>query len=64
MPGKRLSFKLFKNTFYSTADWVNPAVCKLIALSTLDGQHLPYGKIEDMVGRDTIPRICHTKENV
>lgn len=49
---------------YSTADWINPAAFKLIAIATSDGQTLPYGRIEDIVGRDSVPRNCHTKDNV
>ena len=50
-------------SFYSTADWINPAAFKLIVVATSDGQTLPYGRVEDMVGRDTVPRNCHTKDN-
>ena len=50
--------------FCSTADWVNPAGFKLIAVATSDGQTLPYGRVEDIVGRDSVPRNCHTKDNV
>lgn len=48
---------------YSTSDWINPAAFKLIAVATSDGQTLPYGRIEDIVGRDSVPRNCHTKDN-
>ena len=49
--------------FYSTADWVNPAAFKMIAVATSDGQTLPYGRVEDIVGHDSVPRNCHTRDS-
>lgn len=46
-----------------TCEWVNPAQYSLVQVSSSEGKTLPYGKLEDILSRDTISVNCHTKDN-
>lgn len=46
-----------------TAEWVNPAQYGLVNVSSSDGKQLPYGKLEDILSRDSVSVNCHTKDN-
>ncbi|XP_041451971.1 E3 ubiquitin-protein ligase Ufd4 isoform X2 [Drosophila obscura] len=46
-----------------TCDWVNPALFGLVQVTSSEGKTLPYGKLEDILSRDSISLNCHTKDN-
>lgn len=46
-----------------TSEWVNPAQYGLVNVSSSDGKQLPYGKLEDILSRDSVSVNCHTKDN-
>lgn len=46
-----------------TTDWVNPAQYGLVNVTCSDGKQLPYGKLEDILSRDSVSVNCHTKDN-
>ncbi|XP_075151574.1 ubiquitin fusion-degradation 4-like isoform X2 [Haematobia irritans] len=46
-----------------TCEWVNPAQYNLVQVSSSEGKTLPYGKLEDILSRDSISVNCHTKDN-
>nr|CAB3252456.1 E3 ubiquitin-protein ligase HECTD1 [Phallusia mammillata] len=48
----------------TSEDWVNPAHHGLLFLTSSDGRSLPYGKLEDVLSRDTNPHNCHTSDCV
>lgn len=46
-----------------SAEWVNPAQYGLVQITSSEGKTLPYGKLEDILSRDSISVNCHTKDN-
>lgn len=46
-----------------TGEWVNPAQYGLVQVTSSEGKTLPYGKLEDILSRDSISVNCHTKDN-
>nr|XP_018669598.1 E3 ubiquitin-protein ligase HECTD1 isoform X3 [Ciona intestinalis] len=44
-------------------DWTNPASYGLVHVTSSDEGGLPYGKLEDILSRDTTPCNCHTSDN-
>ncbi|XP_073824556.1 ubiquitin fusion-degradation 4-like isoform X2 [Musca autumnalis] len=46
-----------------TCEWVNPAQYNLVQVTSSEGKTLPYGKLEDILSRDSISVNCHTKDN-
>lgn len=46
-----------------TAEWVNPGQYGLVNVTSSEGKHLPYGRLEDILSRDCISVNCHTKDN-
>ncbi|XP_037821769.1 E3 ubiquitin-protein ligase Ufd4 isoform X3 [Lucilia sericata] len=46
-----------------TCEWVNPAQYGLVQVTSSEGKTLPYGKLEDILSRDSISVNCHTKDN-
>lgn len=44
-------------------EWVNPAAYGLVAVSSSEGRTLPYGRLEDILSRDSAPRNCHTNDD-
>lgn len=46
-----------------TTDWVNPGQYGLVTVTSSEGRQLPYGKLEDILSRETISVNCHTKDN-
>lgn len=46
-----------------TTEWVNPAQYGLVTVTSSDGKQLPYGKLEDILSRDSVSVNCHTKDN-
>uniref|UniRef100_A0A336LX55 E3 ubiquitin-protein ligase n=1 Tax=Culicoides sonorensis TaxID=179676 RepID=A0A336LX55_CULSO len=52
----------FIGTNGKTTEWVNPAQYGLVTVTSSEGKQLPYGKLEDILSRDSISN-CHTKDN-
>lgn len=46
-----------------TCEWVNPSQYGLVQVTCSEGKTLPYGKLEDILSRDSISLNCHTKDN-
>lgn len=46
-----------------TTEWVNPGQYGLVTVTSSDGKQLPYGKLEDILSRDSVSVNCHTKDN-
>uniref|UniRef100_A0A182VUY9 E3 ubiquitin-protein ligase n=1 Tax=Anopheles minimus TaxID=112268 RepID=A0A182VUY9_9DIPT len=46
-----------------TLEWVNPAQYGLVTVTSSEGKQLPYGKLEDILSRDSVSVNCHTKDN-
>ncbi|XP_034475002.1 E3 ubiquitin-protein ligase Ufd4 [Drosophila innubila] len=46
-----------------TCEWVNPAQYGLVQITSSEGKTLPYGKLEDILSRDSVSLNCHTKDN-
>ncbi|XKL65492.1 hypothetical protein PGB90_008912 [Kerria lacca] len=44
-------------------DWVNPAQYGLVAINASDGRNLPYGRLEDILSRDSAALNCHTNDD-
>uniref|UniRef100_A0A182IYJ4 E3 ubiquitin-protein ligase n=1 Tax=Anopheles atroparvus TaxID=41427 RepID=A0A182IYJ4_ANOAO len=53
----------FIGTNGKTSEWVNPAQYGLVTVTSSEGKQLPYGKLEDILSRDSISVNCHTKDN-
>ena len=47
----------------SCRDWVNPAQYGLVTVTSSEGKHLPYGKLEDVLSRDATAINCHTNDD-
>lgn len=47
----------------SMPDWVNPGSVGIVAISTSESRGLPYGKIEDILSRETAALNCHTNDD-
>lgn len=44
-------------------EWVNPAQYGLVAVTSSDGRNLPYGRVEDVLSRDSSALNCHTNDD-
>ena len=44
-------------------DWVNPSQFGLVVVTSSEGRHLPYGKLEDILSRDESAFNCHTNDD-
>ncbi|CAO1338887.1 unnamed protein product [Diamesa serratosioi] len=53
----------FIGTNGKTTDWANPAQFGLVLVTSSEGKHLPYGKLEDILSRESVSVNCHTKDN-
>ncbi|KAK3734839.1 hypothetical protein QZH41_011760, partial [Actinostola sp. cb2023] len=47
----------------SVPDWTNPSSVGLVAVSSSEGKTLPYGKLEDILSRDSAALNCHTNDD-
>lgn len=47
----------------TTTDWVNPAQYGLVSVNSSDGRNLPYGRVEDILSRDSSALNCHTNDD-
>ncbi|KRT81883.1 hypothetical protein AMK59_5650 [Oryctes borbonicus] len=45
------------------SEWVNPAQYGLVIVTSSDGRNLPYGRVEDVLSRDTSALNCHTNDD-
>ncbi|KAI4462742.1 e3 ubiquitin-protein ligase trip12 [Holotrichia oblita] len=45
------------------SEWVNPAQYGLVIVTSSDGRNLPYGRVEDILSRDTSALNCHTNDD-
>nr|XP_014275679.1 E3 ubiquitin-protein ligase HECTD1 isoform X5 [Halyomorpha halys] len=46
-----------------TSEWVNPGQFGLVVVSSSDGRNLPYGRLEDILSRDSSALNCHTNDD-
>ncbi|KAL1139402.1 hypothetical protein AAG570_006386 [Ranatra chinensis] len=46
-----------------TSEWVNPAQFGLVVVTSSDGRNLPYGRLEDILSRDSSALNCHTNDD-
>lgn len=53
-------FLIFFRTAY---EWVNPAHYGLVVVTSSEGRNLPYGKLEDILSRDSAALNCHTNDD-
>lgn len=47
----------------TSCEWVNPAQYGLITVASSDGRNLPYGRLEDILSRDSSALNCHTNDD-
>ena len=45
------------------SEWVNPASVGLVVVTCSEGRNLPYGKLEDILSRDSSALNCHTNDD-
>ncbi|XP_037550876.1 E3 ubiquitin-protein ligase HECTD1 isoform X3 [Nematolebias whitei] len=44
-------------------EWVNPAAYGLVVVTSSEGRSLPYGRLEDILSRDSSALNCHTNDD-
>eukprot|EP00041_Stephanoeca_diplocostata_P036623 m.1344514 g.1344514 ORF g.1344514 m.1344514 type:complete len:2563 (-) comp24902_c1_seq2:195-7883(-) len=44
------------------AEWINPSAFNLVYINTSDGRQLQYGKVDNIIARDSTPHNCHTQD--
>uniref|UniRef100_UPI00358F986A E3 ubiquitin-protein ligase HECTD1-like n=1 Tax=Myxine glutinosa TaxID=7769 RepID=UPI00358F986A len=44
-------------------EWINPAACGLVVVSSSEGRNLPFGRLEDILSRDRFALNCHTNDD-
>ena len=49
--------------FRTAYEWVNPAHYGLVVVTSSEGRNLPYGKLEDILSRDSAALNCHTNDD-
>ncbi|XP_046415762.1 E3 ubiquitin-protein ligase HECTD1 isoform X1 [Neodiprion fabricii] len=47
----------------TSSEWVNPGQYGLVVVTSSDGRILPYGRLEDILSRDTSALNCHTNDD-
>ncbi|XP_021359960.1 E3 ubiquitin-protein ligase HECTD1-like [Mizuhopecten yessoensis] len=47
----------------SAYEWINPAHYGLVVVTSSEGRNLPYGKLEDILSRDSAALNCHTNDD-
>ncbi|XP_017786198.1 PREDICTED: E3 ubiquitin-protein ligase HECTD1 isoform X3 [Nicrophorus vespilloides] len=45
------------------SEWVNPAQYGLVVVASSDGRNLPYGRVEDILSRESSALNCHTNDD-
>lgn len=58
-----LMFWIGTNGKTPNTDWVNPAQYGLVVVTSSEGRNLPYGKLEDILSRDTAALNCHSNDD-
>ncbi|XP_075224551.1 ubiquitin fusion-degradation 4-like isoform X4 [Lycorma delicatula] len=74
-PGTKLTFK-YQHDFDENGvihwigtngkmspEWVNPGQYGLVVVTSSDGRNLPYGRLEDILSRDSSALNCHTNDD-
>lgn len=44
-------------------EWVNPGEYGIVLVTSSDGRNLPYGRLEDILSRDSSALNCHTNDD-
>nr|XP_033808048.1 E3 ubiquitin-protein ligase HECTD1 isoform X6 [Geotrypetes seraphini] len=44
-------------------EWVNPAAYGLVVVTSSEGRNLPYGRLEDILSRESSALNCHTNDD-
>ncbi|KAK7103616.1 E3 ubiquitin-protein ligase HECTD1-like isoform X2 [Littorina saxatilis] len=47
----------------NVVEWVNPGQYGLVVITSSEGRSLPYGKLEDILSRETAALNCHTNDD-
>ncbi|XP_046739532.1 E3 ubiquitin-protein ligase HECTD1 isoform X3 [Diprion similis] len=47
----------------TSSEWVNPGQYGLVVVTSSDGRILPYGRLEDILSRDSSALNCHTNDD-
>nr|CAD7405775.1 unnamed protein product [Timema poppensis] len=47
----------------TSPEWVNPGQYGLVMVTSSDGRNLPYGRLEDILSRDSSALNCHTNDD-
>ncbi|XP_054154199.1 E3 ubiquitin-protein ligase HECTD1-like [Oppia nitens] len=47
----------------TVSEWVNPAHVGLVVVTSSEGKNLPYGRLEDILNRDSSALNCHTNDD-
>ena len=47
----------------TSSEWVNPGQYGLVVVTSSEGRNLPYGKLEDILTRDSTALNCHTNDD-
>ncbi|BFZ12481.1 hypothetical protein BsWGS_15521 [Bradybaena similaris] len=47
----------------TSSEWVNPGQYGLVVVTSSEGRSLPYGKLEDILSRDSAALNCHTNDD-
>ncbi|XP_067136429.1 E3 ubiquitin-protein ligase HECTD1 isoform X3 [Centruroides vittatus] len=47
----------------TVSEWVNPAQVGLVVVMSSEGKNLPYGRLEDILNRDSLALNCHTNDD-
>ena len=45
------------------SEWINPASVGLVVVTSSEGRSLPYGRLEDILSRETSAVNCHTNDD-
>lgn len=63
-------WQLFQSLFFvcslycrTAYEWVNPAAYGLVVVTSSEGRNLPYGRLEDILSRDSSALNCHTNDD-
>jgi len=49
--------------YRTSSEWVNPGQYGLVVVTSSEGRNLPYGKLEDILTRDSTALNCHTNDD-
>lgn len=55
--------RLISAPFRTAYEWVNPAAYGLVVVTSSEGRNLPYGRLEDILSRDSSALNCHTNDD-